>query len=352
MTYKSDSNTLVYPSHNYCCFFSIHTEVSLSDSLYLTYFTSRRIIDKDKRRIVMLRALFLASLITFVPLCSNDDFNSISITQEETVSPKVDSEAFREGTNDLGDNIVGLCLLSKTDNNKVIDSKDGYLYSQTWFYASPFSDHSSVVLLKIRNSFTPGVSAYNSGLTSYNSGAHLKRGGVSVQLARYKDQDNYVFGGRIEPLFSYPSTSEVTTTLSSSFGTTLSAGVNQNQKISIGDGISFEMGTGKSGNASICFSTSTASSSSDPVIDALNGVNQNDFRWTYTCLNSDNSASKTTYSFTSYIAFEIENSSRVNCGEYGFEYTYSAFFYNQSKVWFWYKEGDKKEFGVFVRCFR
>lgn len=228
---------------------------------------------------------------------------------------------------------------------KCLDNPDGYAYYLNSVYKSPYTNASDLYLLREQIWFTPGYAARNDGTNPnrdyYNSGAMLGKGTVGVTLKKYESGDAH--GGDVAIKSFWPQSSNVSTTVTSSFGTTLSGslGFSQSAGAEIGDGAKITVSKGQSSGVGLSFtwSKSTSSLVEDPMVSSQYSPSTNlGVTWNYE-VNGKDTAGKLTYAFDCFVLFEMSRS-YANCGSSAFQFVFSLATQDAYWDWTWYLGHD------------
>ena len=203
--------------------------------------------------------------------------------------------------------------LAKNDVN-------GYVYLDLSVYKLPYTESSNLYVLNYRASFTPGCVARINGETingrSYNN-VSLANGYLHVSAE--KMNQGYRYSGNVSYKASWPSSSDIITTFTSSYGETLTN--SESLSISIGEGgsiIPTIEGT-ISTSYTMNFNVSTSSVCADPLLSMQNSPNNfAQSQWSFETIS--NIAGRVTYHLNSYYLFEMDKTA-TNCDSDAFHAT-------------------------------
>ena len=144
--------------------------------------------------------------------------------------------------------------------------------------------------------------------SSFND-AYLKNGFVHVAAYQYQEQE---YGGEIVYKGMLPMSSDSKTTITSSFGVSLSFSTEKNEGIKMDGAGKLEASIGVSNATSLAFTyqESTSTVTDDPMLSAQYAYNtstkKTEAQWDFSVLNERIGGGKT-YTITSYLLFEMSN---------------------------------------------
>lgn len=216
---------------------------------------------------------------------------------------------------------------------KTLESEDGYAFADLAVYKSPFTECSDLYLLQAAVSFTPGCVARANGSKQGNGddfvNSYLNSGYFHLEV---NDIDQgWRRSSKIAIKGSWPDSSNVQTTISSSFGVSLNTEFGQSLEggITLGNGASLKLTSSSSiGTAvTLSFEKSISSVASDPLLShQINPQNTSEQQWSYSVLNKK-VAGKITYTLDSYLLFEMDRSS-WNCSNDAFHCEFDSSYTN------------------------
>lgn len=208
--------------------------------------------------------------------------------------------------------IQGFSLISDPEPFKAIESSDGYLYLDVSLYKSPYTEKSNLYILNTEATFTPGVVALANGSKQSNGEsfvqAYLSSGFLHVEIKQAYNE-GWRKSGAIAIKECWPQSSNVSTTISSSFGSTLSEEFSIDGGVEIGNGgFVGKGGVGYSTSLSFSFQKNLSSLTSDPVLShQRDPQNANNLQWSYRVLKNA-VAGSISYVIDSYVIFEMDTS--------------------------------------------
>lgn len=216
---------------------------------------------------------------------------------------------------------------------KTLESEDGYAFADLAVYKSPFTECSDLYLLQAAVSFTPGCVARANGSKQSNGddfvNSYLNSGYFHLEV---NDIDQgWRRSSQIAIKGSWPDSSNVQTTISSSFGVSLNTEFGQSLEggITLGNGASLKLTSSSSiGTAlTLSFEKSISSVASDPLLShQINPQNTSEQQWSYSVLNKK-VAGTITYTLDSYLLFEMDRSS-WNCSNDAFHCEFDSSYTN------------------------
>ena len=244
-------------------------------------------------------------------------------------------------------------FLGSTDFKKTIDEVDGYVYYKAETYKASYTESSNLYLQKFQTIFTPGHTARQNG-SKWKDGSdywdyYLNTGYVHAEIVRAIDEENNKLGGNISLKAFWPQSSNVKTTITSSFGNSLTIGNNYSSGIVLGQGATLSLGGSKSTALGFNFTKSLSSVTDDPILSAqLDSSNSNLVQWNYLA-NVAETAGAVSYHLTSYILFEMDKTAK-NIGQNAFLIHYNTEYINKFKK-LWWHNGNEYKGGVNIYCF-
>jgi len=247
----------------------------------------------------------------------------------------------------------GFDTLGGFSNAKIIDCKDGYVYYNLDISKTEYTDKSNLYLVHTLTQFTPGYVTKLNNIPNYDQSRSLGRGYVHLALEQYRDLDKNAVGSVISPKEYWPRSSTYTTSISSTFGATVSYNSSIQQGVEIGNGGSIGASVSKNSGTALSFSFSKTMSSvtDDPRLSTQNSpTNPNEAQWSFEIINKD-VAGKTTYYLDTYYLFEMDNYSYENANCDSFILTYSLLFVSSYKTLWWWNDGHDYTNSIRISCF-
>lgn len=249
--------------------------------------------------------------------------------------------------------IDGFTFLSSTKNRLVLDYFDGYLYSQFFYYMTPYTTKSNLVLVKTVNSFTPGYIAYRNGNTNYHEANRLYCGYVHLTYNQLYVEPN-IIGGPINLVASWPMSSSFQTTISSAYGSSLSNKNSLTEGISIGNCVISTIEKNNEVSMSLSYQKTVSTTSEDPILSYQHSPSKTTSSQWYFEISNYDVAGKVTYNLITYDLLEISNEIHINCLDYAFSLTSAFSFttvYQPLGFLIWTKESARQSDSETYCCF-
>ena len=170
----------------------------------------------------------------------------------------------------LASDVEGFTCLYQAPKVKTLEYDDGYVYATLSVYRAPFTEKSNLYLLNAAVQFTPGHVAILNDNTQSNgepfADSYLGAGFFHIRLAEVNE--GWRHSSKLKIKQCWPQSSDVSTTISSSFGSELSLGFSKGGKISMNNGgsLGFEGDVSSSLGLSFSFSKSKSSLVDDPSL--------------------------------------------------------------------------------------
>lgn len=247
----------------------------------------------------------------------------------------------------------GFDTLGGFPNAKIIDCKDGYVYYNLDISKTKYTNKSNLYLVHTLTQFTPGYVTKLNNVPNYDQSRSLGRGYVHLALEQYKDSEKNALGSKISPKEYWPRSSTYTTSITSTFGATVSINSSIEQGVEIGNGGSLGASATENKGSSLSFTFSKALSSvtDDPRLSTQTSpTNVNEAQWSFEVINKD-VAGKTTYYLDTYFLFEMDNYSYQNANCDSFILTYSLLFVSSYKTLWWWNDGYDYTNSIRIGCF-
>ena len=234
-------------------------------------------------------------------------------------------------------------LFCSSSLNKVIDCDDGYAYLKINGYEADFTSRSKLILVESILQVTPGIVANDNGMTQEDGSDYknyyLYKGYYHIKCLNYEDEDLNQHTGTTTYLACWPSSTMVTTEVSSTTGLEISFNFGTSNEVEISSGISFKLGTSNSMEISISNSRTVSSTFSDPsVSQQMDSQDSTMATWNYTVTNVSPAGSET-FTMTTYYLFEYNRFSSSPKYEGQIPISYEVQFQNQYYILWWLAEG-------------
>lgn len=223
----------------------------------------------------------------------------------------------------------------------VLDCKDGYVYYNMDVYKLPYTSKSNLYLIHVITDWTPGYIAYKNTNTKYDESRSLSKGYVHLTLERYSDEDKSAYGSKITPKAMWPLSSNVETTITSSYGLSLMSNNGLEKGLNLGEGGSISLNKTSSNSTALTFSynKSQSSTADDPWLSSqTNSENVLEAQWYFEIQNKE-IAGRITYTLETYYLFEMDNYSYINANKDAFILNYSVEFISAYQFLWWWNDG-------------
>lgn len=217
-------------------------------------------------------------------------------------------------------------------NKSVNKDPVGYFYYDVDVYSTDFTNCSKLFLLHTKGEFTSGYIAKQNDPNSnyYDSNYDLWSGYIHSSFIRHTSDG--MTSSSFVPKTSWPQSSNFTSTISSSFSTSLSIGSQLGAEADICGGLIISRVS--SSSITFSFDKSVAVSGPEPFISSQTSLtNINAQQWNY----QYNAVGKATYVLDTYQLFEVKNDG-VNCSQYSFDYQVSVKMTNIAWKGYWWEQ--------------
>lgn len=229
---------------------------------------------------------------------------------------------------------------------KIIDNRDGYVYYYNSIYKAPYTNVSNLFLLEEEMWFTPGNVPASAGYSQYVSGTRLGKGSVELEILQYANADKNIVGGVPCVKAFWPQSTKMSTTISTSFGGTVSEqsawGKDASVGYSAGNGASIKASSssGNSSTLSVNWDKSLSTLVDDPIVSSqFSPSSDSSVLFTYEVINPEVSG-LVTFHFDCFVLFEL-SSHVTNCKDSTFKFTFRV---RTQDYWYkntWFDKGWK-----------
>lgn len=192
---------------------------------------------------------------------------------------------------------------------KLIDFPDAYVYVNYNLKKFKYTENSDLYLLNVIAEFTQGVVAKTNGEhTSAGENYknyYLNTGYLHVSVSQFEDDGNK--GGSITPKAYWPSSSSVTTTFTSTYGTSLtnSSSLESGIELSSDATLSLNIGNKNETSLTLYYEETTSSTADDPRLSSQTSSDDpKERQWSY-FVQGYKTAGALTYQINSYYLFEM-----------------------------------------------
>ncbi len=250
----------------------------------------------------------------------------------EPLAPKEEPAAVSSTSTSL--NVEDYALIYSYKPVTILESEDGYAYVEQKVYKLPYTERSNLYIYNPSVTFVPGYQAKLNNSLQVNgkpfAEGYLKNGYFHAKLGAYNE--GWRKSGNIKVLTSWPRSSNVSTTITSKFGFTLSKEYTKGQSIELGNGglIKIEASSEQSTKLSFAFEKSKSSTVDDPALSyQADRENGDKMQWSY-LVENHKVAGALSYNIDCHILFEMDNSA-TNMSSDAFRCYYDICYQNTKK---------------------
>lgn len=246
--------------------------------------------------------------------------------------PKEEPAAITSATSSV--KIEDYALIYSYKPVTILESEDGYAYVEQKVYKMPYTERSNLYIYNLSVTFVPGYQArLNDSLQTNDKpfvDGYLKTGYFHAKLGTYNE--GWRKSGNIKVLTSWPCSSNVSTTITSKFGFTLSKEYTKGQSIELGNGglLKVEASSEKSTKLSFTFEKTKSSTVDDPGLSYQADPHDGEkMQWSY-LVENPKIAGALSYNIDCHILFEMDNSA-TNMSSDAFRCYYDISYQNTDK---------------------
>ena len=176
-------------------------------------------------------------ILSLVAICSSSFIKShYSLNQGNEILKQTNIEPYSHNSHPY---IPGFSYsYGYVDANRIAiaNKKTGYFYYDMDVYFTDFTSVSRLFLIRVKVDFTPGCEAYDNGNKEFDSRFSLYKGYTHINL--YQKLDLYAQSSSIAVKQGWPQSSNFTSTVTSSYGSSINLNATLSAGVSLTEGLS------------------------------------------------------------------------------------------------------------------
>lgn len=277
-------------------------------------------------------------ILSLVAICSSSFIKShYSLNQGNGILKQTNIEPYSHNSHPY---IPGFSYsYGYVDANRIAiaNKKTGYFYYDMDVYFTDFTSVSRLFLIRVKVDFTPGCEAYDNGNKEFDSRFSLYKGYIHINL--YQKLDLYAQSSSIAVKQGWPQSSNFTSTVTSSYGSSINLNATLGAGVSLTEGLSAKAQAGV--GLSLSFNKSIAVTGPEPSISYQRGDSVKDMQWNYEYAEQGNN----TYSLETYYLFEAKNNG-IGYQDYSFGFDVEIHMDNVAYRHYWWEQHEEIDYHV------